>query len=90
MTFDEMFYLQIQGTTMGTIFVPTYATLSMDYHEIELYAIIRNKFTLPVFNYFERNWRRFLNCKRFLWKFIQNQQTQRGMSFSNQTIPSIT
>ena len=65
--FDEMFYLQIQGTAMGTIFAPTYATLSMGFHEIELYAIIRNKFTLPVSNYFEQNWKRFLDdCFIFL------------------------
>ena len=38
---------------MGTIVAPTYATLSMGFHEIELYAIIRNKFTLPVSNYLE-------------------------------------
>ena len=59
--FDEMFYLQIQGTAMGTVFAPTYATLSIVFHEIELYAIIRNKFTLPVSNYFEQNWKRFLD-----------------------------
>ena len=35
---------------MGTIFAPTCATLSMGFHEIELYAIIRSKFTLPVSN----------------------------------------
>ena len=67
MTFDEMFYLQIHGTAMGTIFAPTYATLSMGFHEIELYAIIRKKFTLPVSNYFEQSWRRFLDdCLIFL------------------------
>ena len=33
----------------------------MGFHEIELYAIIRNKFTLPVYNYFEQNWKRFLD-----------------------------
>ena len=67
MTFDEMFYLQIQGTAMGTIFAPTYATLSMGFHEIELYVIIRNKFTLPVSNYFEQNWKRLLvDCFIFL------------------------
>ena len=67
MTFDKMFYFQIQGTTMGTIFSPTYATLSMGFHKIELYAIIRNKFTLPVCNYFEQNWKRFLDdCYIFL------------------------
>ena len=48
-------------------FAPTYATLSMGFHEIELYAIIRNKFTLPVSNYFEQNWKRFLDdCFAFL------------------------
>ena len=67
MSFDEMFYLQIQGTASGTIFVSTYATLSMGFHEIELYAIIRNKFTLPVSDYFEQNWKRFLDdCFIFL------------------------
>ena len=67
MTFDEMFYLQIQGAAIGTIFAPTYATLSMGFHEIELYDIIRNKFTLSVSNYFEQNWKRFLDdCFIFL------------------------
>ena len=66
MTFDEIFYLQIQGTAMGTIFAPTYATLSMAFHEIELYAIIRNKFALPVWNYFEQNWRFLDDCFIFL------------------------
>ena len=33
---------------MGTIFAPAYATLLMGYREIELYAIIRNNFTLLV------------------------------------------
>ena len=52
---------------MSTIFAPTYATLSMGFHEIELYAITRNKFTLPVSNYFEQNWKIFLDdCFIFL------------------------
>ena len=52
---------------MGTIFAPTYATLSMGFHEIELYTIIRNKFTLPVSNYFDQNWKRVLDdCFIFL------------------------
>ena len=67
MTFGEMFYLQIQGTAKGTIFAPTYTTLSMGFHEIKLYAIIRNKFTLPISNYLEQNWKRFLDdCFIFL------------------------
>ena len=56
----------IQGTTMGTIFAPT-LSLPMGFHEIELYTIIRNKFNLPISNYFEQSWKRFLNhCFIFL------------------------
>ena len=44
---------------MGKIFARTYATSLMGFHEIELYAIIRNKFTLPVSNELEQNWKRF-------------------------------
>ena len=44
---------------MGTIFALTYATLSMGFHEMELYTT-RSKFTLPVSNYFEQNWKRLL------------------------------
>ena len=46
---------------MGTIFAPTYATLSIGFHKIELYAIIKHKFTLPVSKYFEQNWKIFLD-----------------------------
>ena len=63
----KCFYLQMQGTAMGTVYALTYATLSMSFHEIELYAIIRNKFTLPISNYFEQKWERFLDdCFIFL------------------------
>ena len=37
MKFDNEFYNQIKGTAMGTIFAPTYATLSMGYFKIKLY-----------------------------------------------------
>ena len=37
MKFNNEFYNQIKGTAMGTIFAPTYATLSMGYFEIKLY-----------------------------------------------------
>ena len=48
MTFNEMFYLKIRGTATGTTFALTEATLSMDFREIDLHAIIRNTFTLLV------------------------------------------
>ena len=39
----------------------------MGFHEVELYYTIRNKFTLPVSNYFEQNWKIFLEyCFIFL------------------------
>ena len=39
----------------------------MGFHETELYAIIRNKFTLSISNYFRQNWKRFLDdCFIFL------------------------
>ena len=58
--------IKLQGTEVGTTFAPTYATLSMGHHEIELYAIMRSKFTLRVSNYFEQNWKRFLDdCPTF-------------------------
>ena len=57
MNFYEMFYLQTQEASMATYFAPAFATLSMRYLEMKQYAIIRNKFNLPVFNYFEQNWK---------------------------------
>ena len=56
----------MQGTAMGTIFALTQATLSMGFHETELYTIIRNKFTLTVSNYFEQNWKRLFDDCLFL------------------------
>ena len=46
LTFDSEFYLQIKGKAMGTIFAPTYANLTMGYHEIKVYSIIRQSHTL--------------------------------------------
>ena len=35
--FNDEFYRQITGTAMGTIFAPTYATLTMGYFEVDFY-----------------------------------------------------
>ena len=52
---------------MGTIFAPTYSKLLMGFHGIELYTIIRIKFTPPDSNNFEQNWKRVLDdCFIFL------------------------
>ena len=44
MKFNNEFYNQIKGTAMGTIFTPTYTTLSMGYFEIKLYSVCSFKY----------------------------------------------
>ena len=41
--FNDEFYRQISGTAMGTIFAPTYATLTMRYFEVHFYNICELK-----------------------------------------------
>ena len=36
-TLNDEFYRQISGTAMGTIFAPTYATLTMRYFKVHFY-----------------------------------------------------
>ena len=51
---------------MGTIFVPTYANLTMGYHEIKVYSIIRQSYALAS-KHFENSWFRYLDdCQMFL------------------------
>ena len=44
---------------LGAIFASTYTR--MGFYKIKIYTLIRNKFTLPVCNYFKKNWKRFLD-----------------------------
>ena len=70
--FDKVYYLQIKGTAMGTIFAPTYANLTMGYHEVKLYSIIKNTYNLTVSKYFRDNWFRFLDdCQILLINNIE-------------------
>ena len=39
LTFDSTFFLLLEGTAMGKIFTPTYANLTMAYHEIQVYFL---------------------------------------------------
>ena len=68
LTFDSMFYLQLQETAMGTVFAPTYANLTKAYHEIQVYFIIKNAYNLVVSKFFEENWFRFLDYCKILLK----------------------
>ena len=54
-TFDSMFFLQLKGTAMVTVFAPTYANLTMAYHEIQIYFIIKSTYSLVVSKLFEKN-----------------------------------
>ena len=64
LTFDSEFYLQIKGKAMGTIFAPTYANLTMGYHEIKVYSIIRQSYALANKN----SWLRYLDDCQILLK----------------------
>lgn len=50
MTFDTGFFLQTKGNAMGTIFVPTYATIAMGHVEIELYKEVESGFGILINN----------------------------------------
>ena len=56
-----MFFLQLKGTVMDTAFAPTYANLTIPYHEIQVYFIIKNTYNLVVSKLFEENWFQFLD-----------------------------
>ena len=58
--FDHIHFVQLQGTAMGSVFPPTYANLSMGYHEIKLYDLIELNYNLNIRQYFVENWQRFL------------------------------
>ena len=52
---------------MGRIFSPTYANVTMEYHEINVYSIIRQGYAL-VSKYFENSLLRFLGDCQILLK----------------------
>ena len=61
--FNKEFFHQIAGTTMGTIVASTYATLVLEYLEIQFYKKCKNEFGVNNGKYIEENWHRFLdNC----------------------------
>ena len=66
LTFDSKFCLHIKGTAMGTIFTPTYANLTMGYHQIQVYSTICQSYNLAS-KHFENSWFRYLhNCQILL------------------------
>ena len=67
LTFDSSYYLQTQGTAIGTILAPTYSTLTMEYQEQKFYSIIENRFGLNAKEYFTENCWQFLDDCRILF-----------------------
>ena len=61
-----MFYLQLKGAAMGKVFAPTYANLTMAYHDIQVYFIFKNTYNLIVSKFFEENSFRISNNSKIL------------------------
>ena len=61
MKFNNEFYNQNKVEAMGTIFAPTYATLSMGYFEIKLYSVCSFKYGEHLAEYIKENWNRFFD-----------------------------
>ena len=55
LTFNSMLFLQLKGTAMGTVFAPTYANLTIAYHEIQVCFVIKNTYGLVVSKFFQEN-----------------------------------
>ena len=78
---------------MGTVFAPTYANLSMGYHEIKLYDIIESNCNLRHRQYLVENWKRFLDgCEILLNTYLikpgdLNNDIQFSIELSDNKLP---
>ena len=61
MKFNNEIYNQIKGTALGTIFAPTYATLSMVYFETKFYSVCTFTYGEVLAEYIKENWNPFLD-----------------------------
>ena len=66
--FGNEYFLQLQRTAIGTVPAPTYANLSVGYHEIKLYDLIELIYNLDIRQDFLENWNRFLDDCETLFK----------------------
>ena len=60
-TFNNEFYRQISGTAAGTIFAPTYETLTMGSFEVHFHNISELKWGKEFEKFILENWSRFLD-----------------------------
>ena len=59
--FNDSYFLQTKGTTMGTKFAPIYATLVLAYLEEKIYEQVEKEFDSNFRKYIEDNFKRFLD-----------------------------
>ena len=95
--FNNKYYLQIKGCTMGAKLAPTYATLVMAYLELRLYVKIEEKFGQEVRKEFEEQWGRYLDDCFINWDTAFAKVTdlhntlnslQRGIEFTMDANPT--
>ena len=65
--FNGNYFLQIQGTAMGTKFAPTYAILVLGYLEQRVYDGIKNNFNENILNKFIQNFMRYIDDIFIIW-----------------------
>ena len=87
-TFNDEFYGQISGTAMGTVFAPTYGTLTMGYFEFHFYNICELKWGKEFQEFILENWSRFLDdCQTPLDKDkVKPEELLETLNFVNDAI----
>ena len=87
-TFNDEFYRQISETATGTIFAPTYATLTMGYFEFHFYNICKLKWGKEFQEFILENWSRFLDdCQTPLDKNkVKPEQLLEALNSANEAI----
>ena len=53
--FDDEYFIQLQGTKIGTVIISIYANLSMGYNKIKLYDLVQFNYNLLIRIYFVEN-----------------------------------
>ena len=72
--FDDKWYLQIKGVTMGTKVAVVLAILTVGYLEIKPYTILPNYFSNDYCLYIIKRLKRFIDDCFILWKKSENLQ----------------
>ena len=81
-TFGNELFLRLQNNAITTIFVLTYAKISIEYHEIKLYDINIINYNHDLKQYFMENFKRISRCLRNTIKNRINNKTRWSLSDS--------